>query len=154
MISTMAKATIFVGVIMLGAACKKDDGKTLAHNGRMAMNLVYEEGQISVDVINNSEAVIVIDPAPKTRNELTNSAVFIDVRRGEKLLQPCASVDPPREKASSVTLGPGKSTILKMRLGYLKSVFCLDAGRYSLQAVYPRDGENPVLSNEINVQVE
>lgn len=154
MISKWARVAIFVGVVTSVAACKKEDGTTVVPNGRMVLDLAYKEGQISIDVTNKSEAFLAIDAVPKMRNELTNSAVLIDVRRGEEILQPCATIDPPREVVSPVALEPGESTTLTLRMGYLKSVFCLDAGRYSVQAVYPWGGTNPVLSNAVDVEIE
>lgn len=147
-------------MIALAGGCSGRESEPSPHvadvatPGRPHLEVSLSDGDLVVTLDNRSNEVITIVDETIIGFGLTGPRIGIVLQQDGREVLPCAHLDPPLYQDPPTHLMPGKSEVRTINLRVLRKTYCLEAGAYTVRAIYPADSRSPDLSSVVSLVFE
>lgn len=118
------------------------------------LDVSVADEDLVVRIKNGSKEVVSLVDEPLIGFGLNGPRVGLVLQKNEKDVIPCAHLDPPLQEDPPTHLIPGESEVRTVNLRLLRKMYCLEAGTYTVRAIYPADSRSPDSSSVVSVVFE
>lgn len=120
----------------------------------IVLDVYLADENLLVSIKNGSKEVVSLVDEPLIGFGATGPRVGLVLQKNGKDVLPCGHLDPPLQEDPPTHLIPGNSEMRTINLRVLRKAYCLEAGAYTVRAIYPADSPSPDSSSVVSLVFE